>query len=317
MSNAQVDLAIIGAGKSPLRLGLIRSMIVNNLITGWYGLTAAKTYLDLHPCAHIIIYDSASTIGGVWAEERLYPGLRTNHQLGAYEHSDFPMTPEKYGIKHGEHIPGGIVHRYLADFADHFKICERIRFNTEVETAEHQEHGGWLLTVRQDKIGRSQVFVAKLIVATGLTSEPSLPELPGQENFKAPIFHVRSFAKYAKTLETARNVCVIGATKSGFDVVYQYASRGISVDWVIRESGHGPCWSKFSFPFQFILYNAPYCIYIFDVPYIRLKFSSDPSTSNPFQATVRKPPRHKILNLVQSLCLGLIRWLSTHPKDSP
>ena len=169
--------------------------------------------------------------------------------LGTYEFSDFPMDSETYGVKPGEHIPGPIVHRYLTNFAEKFGIFGRIRFNQKIETAEHHESGGWLLTVAgagrdEVKLKSNQIFTSKLIVATGMTSEPSLPKIDGASSFEAPLFHSKHFRQHAATLDTADRVCVFGGTKSAWDAVYEYAIKGTPVDWVIRESGHGPTWSK-------------------------------------------------------------------------
>ena len=167
--------------------------------------------------------------------------LKSNNLLGTYEYSDFPMATETYGVKPGEHIPGDIVHQYLKDYAQKFGVYEKIRFETKVDSAEHKNDGGWLLTVSKGVSDRqaherSQVFTAKLIVATGMTSELFLPDFLGNESFGAPLFHSKDFLDYARTLDTAKNVCVFGGTKSAWDVVYAYASRGIKVDWVIRGS---------------------------------------------------------------------------------
>ncbi|OCL02531.1 hypothetical protein AOQ84DRAFT_268633, partial [Glonium stellatum] len=80
---------------------------------GWYGLAAAKTYVELHPTEDVVVLESASTVGGVWAQHRLYPGLRSNNMLGTYEYPDFPMDSATFGVQPGEHIPGPVVHQYL------------------------------------------------------------------------------------------------------------------------------------------------------------------------------------------------------------
>jgi cation diffusion facilitator CzcD-associated flavoprotein CzcO len=216
--------------------------------SGWHGLAAAKTYLEVHPHADLVIYESASTVGGTWANERLYPGLKSNNMLGTYEYTDYPMDTETYGVKPGEHIPGHVVHRYLSNFAESHGIHQRIRFDTNVQSARHVEGGGWLITVsRSMDGGRPEfctIFASKLIAATGLTSTPSLPTFPGSKSFEVPLFHCKDFPKYASTTDTTRNICVFGGTKSAWDVVYAYGSKGVRVDWIIRESGHGPTWSK-------------------------------------------------------------------------
>jgi hypothetical protein len=55
-----------------------------------------------------------------------------------------------------------------------------------------------------------------------------------------PFFHSKDFESYASTVDTAKSACVYGGSKSAWDVVYAYASKGVKVDWIVRESGHGP-----------------------------------------------------------------------------
>lgn len=211
-------------------------------------MAAAKTILQLDPSTNILLFESASTIGGVWSKERLYPTLKSNNVLGTYEYSDFPMDGNTYGVEPGQHIPGAVVHKYLLNYAEHFGIFNRIHFDTKVEAAEHQDSGGWLLTVTKDfnSTGDSRsiakYFTSKLIVAAGLTSDPFIPSIPGSDSFGAPLFHPKDFLKYASTLEADGPVCVFGGTKSAWDVVYAHASKGRRVEWVIRKSGHGPVW---------------------------------------------------------------------------
>jgi len=188
------------------------------------------------------------SIGGTWAKERLYPSLKSNNMLGTYEYSDFPMDEATYGVKPGEHIPGPVVHRYLTNYAQHFGFYNQIRFQTKVVSAEHQTGGGWLLTCTEavkDKTTHenSLIFTSKLIVAGGLTSEPILPNFPGEETFQAPLFHNKDLGERADLINTCKNVCILGATKSAWDAAYSYASKGVKVEMIIRESGHGPSWS--------------------------------------------------------------------------
>ncbi|RFU31217.1 hypothetical protein B7463_g5094, partial [Scytalidium lignicola] len=223
----KIDLVVVGAG--------------------FNGLVAAKTYLGLNPRAKVLILDSASSVGGVWAKHRLYPGLKTNNMLGTYEYSDFPMSTEVYGVRPGEFIPGSVVHQYLEDYTGRFIGKERLRLETRVESAEHIEGGGWILTLLsgfndKDALKEAKIYTKKLIVAAGMNSEAYLPKFVGSESFGAPLFHPKDFLKHADTLKTATNVCVFGGGKSAWDAVYEYASKCIQVDWVIRKSGHGPTW---------------------------------------------------------------------------
>ncbi|KAG5798054.1 hypothetical protein H9Q69_002928 [Fusarium xylarioides] len=202
---------------------------------GWAGLAAAKTRHQLHPEESLAVFDSAATLGGTWAKHRLYTGLKTNNMLGTYQYPDFPMDTETYGVKPGQHIPGQIVHRYLETYARHFDIYNKIRFEHKVGTAEHQDNGGWILTVRNIKAGDNiKIKARRLVLATGLTSEPFLPIFEGQEDFGAPIFHAKDLVNHEDTYETAKSVTVFGVMPKGHSEVTLLT---------LTESGHGPAWN--------------------------------------------------------------------------
>ncbi|KIW89296.1 uncharacterized protein Z519_10149 [Cladophialophora bantiana CBS 173.52] len=205
----------------------------------------AKTYSEVCPDASMLIIDSAKSIGGTWAKERLYPGLKTNNIIGSYEFGDFPMTPEKFGVKAGQHIPGAVVHEYLCQFAEKFGLVSRMRLQTKVETAELQETGEWLLQVRGENTGNdgpSSLRAMRLVVATGLTSEPYVPNYAGREQFTGNFFHSRQLRDRAQDIRTSEEVVVVGANKSAWDVCYSAATSGAHVSMVIRPEGGGPSW---------------------------------------------------------------------------
>ncbi|KAJ5560457.1 hypothetical protein N7513_002856 [Penicillium frequentans] len=217
-----VDLVVVGAG--------------------WSGLAAVKTYREVNPTSNVLLLEAASSVGGVWAKHRLYKGLKSNNMLGTYEYSDFPMDEATFGVKPGEHIPGAVVQRYLVAYAEHFKFLDRVRLNHSVESAEHNLDGSWKLIVSHEEKSLT-IEAKKLIVATGITSQAYLPTFKGQETFGAPLFHCRDTLQYeADVFKSGERITVFGATKSAWDAVYASATSGMKVDWVMRESGHGPCW---------------------------------------------------------------------------
>lgn len=190
----------------------------------------------------IAVLDEQSSLGGIWAEQRLYPGLKSNNLLGTFEYPDFPMVTEKFGIKPGEHITGQAINAYINAYVDNFGIRGILRHNVKVLVAEHQdaEHGGWLLTVRSSNHGETKIFAHRLIIATGILSEPLIPSFKGQDAFGGTMFHSKDFSRQRKTLQSSKSVTVYGAGKSAWDAVYEYATAGIKVNWVIR------CTSSFS-----------------------------------------------------------------------
>ncbi|KAK5137622.1 hypothetical protein LTR08_007917 [Meristemomyces frigidus] len=222
----QVDLVVVGAGFS--------------------GLAAAKGYLQCAPETRLVVLDNNSSIGGTWAKERLYEGLRSNNLKGMLEMPDYPLH-DGFGVKQGEHIPGSVVHDYLVEYAKHWDIYERIRFESktlDAEKVDDADHDGWRLTVSRPG-GEYKLFTKKLIVATGLTSQPQAMHVKGQESYNAPMVNTARMANEgAEVLKDpdVKRVTIIGSGKSAYDAVYTYASAGKQVDWVIRKDGHGPTW---------------------------------------------------------------------------
>ena len=154
------------------------------------------------------------------------------------------MKTEGFSLAN-DHIPGEHVNQYLHDFTKSFNLLKYMRFNISVELAVDNGLSGWTLTVADRSTkekSESVIKTSKLIVATGLTSEPFMPKLDGRETFNAPIYHTSEFAKAENGLGLFKKVVLLSGAKFSWDIACAYASAGVQVDWVIRESGHGPCW---------------------------------------------------------------------------
>ena len=229
---------------------------------------AAKTYRDISPDSNVILVDSASSVGGVWATDRLYTGIKTNNFVGSYEYSDFPLDHARFNVSPGQHIPGKTVQQYLEAYVDQNGLRNSIWLNSRVATAAHCESdSSWVLTIVQTGTDTTVSLKAqKLIVATGLTSEPSIPEFPGKEEFQTPLFHSQALAQHEDSILRSQGgypVTILGSGKSALDAVYTSAASGRPVHWIIRESGHGPGWIT-------TLYATPLNIMLERLPGVRL-----------------------------------------------
>lgn len=193
----------------------------------------------------VVLMDSARSVGGTWAAERLYPGLKTNNVVGSYEFSDFPLDPDRYALKPGQHISGPVVHRYLNDCAHHFELSHLIRLQTRVDAAALRRGGDWLVdycATADAGRQRGQLVASRLVLATGLISAPRIPSFPGQHAFRGAIFHARHLGERAGHLTSARSVVVLGGNKSAWDACYMACEAGAQVHMVMRPSGGGPSW---------------------------------------------------------------------------
>lgn len=84
----------------------------------------------------LLVIDSASDIGGTWAEERLYPNLLSQNSYGLYEFSDLPLSdvvPEDQGdYTRNQFIAGWKISQYLRTWVAKWKLEKHIRLNWTV-----------------------------------------------------------------------------------------------------------------------------------------------------------------------------------------
>ena len=182
-----------------------------------------------------MIVDSDSSVGGVWSEGRIYPNLVAQVKHGLFSYSDMPMP--KDGVTSHDLVTGYMIHNYLEKYAETHDLLRRIRFSTWIERAERSARG-WRLTVKGSNIA---IDTRKLILATGVTSVPSVPEFKMEER-TVPVIHSRDLAASVKTLgsDEIQSTIVVGASKSAYDSVYLLLSMGKRVTWLIRPDGAGP-----------------------------------------------------------------------------
>jgi cation diffusion facilitator CzcD-associated flavoprotein CzcO len=161
---------------------------------------------------------------------------------------------DEFGVQSGEHIPGEVVYRYLTAYAKKWDLPKRISLRTTVtvvEKAEDNQGGYWRLNMRRptsnldDSPTEFIVTTKKLIVSTGITSNPHQPNFDGIEQFDAPIVHSAALGREQGRLfknPDIRTVAILGGGKSAYDAVYLAACEGRTVVWLMRRSGRGPAW---------------------------------------------------------------------------
>ncbi|PVF97891.1 FAD/NAD(P)-binding domain-containing protein [Serendipita vermifera] len=205
---------------------------------GWCGLVTAKTYLQVDPSIDLTVLDSEDTLGGTWAASRIYPELLTQQPFGAYEFTDMSYDPTDDPPQPGNYIPSRRVHEYMNKYAETWGVKDKIRFGVTVEQCKRAADGvKWEVYLQGEK---DALVCDKLVVATGLTSQPKLPDIPS-ENFTPLTFHSRFLGKHYSTLQGdgIKTVCVYGGGKSGYDAVTAAVNHGKQVHWIIRDQGGG------------------------------------------------------------------------------
>jgi cation diffusion facilitator CzcD-associated flavoprotein CzcO len=195
-------------------------------------------YLEIDRTIQLTIIDADRTIGGVWSADRIYPGLVADSPVGLFDFSDLPME-EALGLKNWTDIPARKVHEYLDAYANKYGLTERIKLSTKVSNVKRNpDSKGWDLEIESSG---EVLSCDKLIVATGLTSEPNWPDIP-RDNFNGIVMHCKSVAVHNGSLTSRKvnQVTVYGGCKSGIDAVILCLTAGKKVNWVIRDKGNGP-----------------------------------------------------------------------------
>lgn len=161
------------------------------------------------------------------------------------EYSDRPMhRPPEDHIKNefmeAKHVTN-YLERYLDDhiYSDR-SLKDRLMLGFKVTDAKKQ-NGVWLVTGSRDGQTPRTLVCNKLIVALGLTSEPQMPSLPNQDQYKGMIAHQEGFGgSGVLSSPNIKHVVILGGAKSAADMVYACIKAGKEVTWLIRKSGSGP-----------------------------------------------------------------------------
>lgn len=192
----------------------------------------------MNPSIQLTVLEAEDSLGGTWSSARIYPDLLTQQPYGQYEAADFPIE-QRDPDQPGGYIPSQRIHSYLEEFATKFNVMDKIRFNAPVKrvTRTSEGDGSWNVLLED---GESLV-ADKLIVATGLTSLPVLPEIPTTD-FKPLTFHSRYLGEHYDAIHASeiQTVTVYGGGKSAYDAANVAMRAGKKVQWILRTDGEGP-----------------------------------------------------------------------------
>lgn len=196
---------------------------------GAAGLCAARQVLATGKFVPIV-WELASGVGGTWRynpntgkdenglpiHSSMYRNLKTNLPKEVMGFPDFPFPKGGESFVHHSKVV-----EYLQDYADHFNLEPRIKYNHFVEKVEplEQEEGfpQWTVTAKDLKAGTtSQTICQAIIVCNGHYSVPRTPKLPGIEDFEGRQMHSHNYRE--PTPFAGATVLVLGAGASGIDI---------------------------------------------------------------------------------------------------
>jgi cation diffusion facilitator CzcD-associated flavoprotein CzcO len=172
------------------------------------GLTGICAAIKLREAGirDLTIYEKAPSVGGSWFYNR-YPGLQCDVPSRVYSYT-FAPNPDWSALN----APRDELWRYLEWVVDEFALRERIRFGSEVVSAEF-EGAQWRI---RTSTGETRT-VDFLITATGILHHPRHPAIAGLETFAGDVFHSAEWDDSVPL--SGRRVAVVGTGSTGVQLV--------------------------------------------------------------------------------------------------
>ena len=184
---ADPDVLIIGAGFSGI------------------GVASSLDRAGLHD---YLIVEQGDGFGGTWYWNR-YPGIAVDIPSFSYQYSYAKRTSWSR-----VYAPGAELREYAEDCARRFGLHDKARFGTKITSATFDEarHRWVLETDKGDTIDARHV-----IDATGVLTQPKLPEIEGVDSFAGVTLHTARW-DHSENLGGKR-VAVIGTGASAVQLI--------------------------------------------------------------------------------------------------
>ncbi|KAJ3726854.1 FAD/NAD(P)-binding domain-containing protein [Lentinula raphanica] len=220
--------------------------------SGVAGLITAHTLIE-DGFRNVTILTKDKSPGGVWAEERVYPGLTINNVYGEYRFSSLAMPPPKNSSI--GRLSGQDMSSYMRTFAETF-LKGHIQYAVEVKNVRRpksDEDGdgktGWLVDVESLVSGKTEsLYFSRIVMCTGGCHVPFIPDslspLTAHDiGFKGRVFHSSQFRSELDLLQSngqdvtsLGHVVIVGGGKSAQDIASYLASKGTRVTVVFEKA---------------------------------------------------------------------------------
>ncbi|OIW13349.1 hypothetical protein TanjilG_02869 [Lupinus angustifolius] len=192
------------------------------------GLSAAACFTK--QSIPYIILEREDCFASLWKKysyDRLH--LHLNKKFCELPYKPFPPSYPPY-------VPKKQFLQYLDDYVSHFRINPLYR--RTVEVAEFDEGAQkWRVEARNGDSGEVEEYFGKfLVVATGETSDPFVPEVEGLSSFPGKVIHSTGF-KSGKEFED-EHVLVVGSGNSGMEIALDLVNHGAKTSILVRSPVH-------------------------------------------------------------------------------
>lgn len=192
---------------------------------GFGGISMADRILRDRPGADLLMLEAADEVGGTW-RDNTYPGCACDVPTALYSLSRHPRPDWSHSFGRQPEIRD-----YLVDVADRIGLRERLVTSCEVTAARWDaDAAAWRVETTLGSLAARY-----LVVATGALSSPSIPRLPGLDDFRGEVFHS---ARWRHDIPLAgKRVAVVGTGASAVQFVPEIAGTASHVSVFQRTPG--------------------------------------------------------------------------------
>lgn len=155
------------------------------------------------------VVDAGRQPGGIWDIDRdATPMYDSAHFISSRQLSGLPGLPMPEGYPH--YPRHDLILDYMKSFASHHDLERHITFGVKVTGVTRRDSGGWNVALDSGETRQC----AALVVATGTTWQPRVPQIPGRFTGEAyHSFHYRSPREFE-----GKRVLIVGGGNSGADI---------------------------------------------------------------------------------------------------
>ena len=165
-----------------------------------------------------LVLERGDQIGQTWANLHDSLVLHTARRLSALPGLPFPRGTPQFPTRRG-------FLEYLQQYADEL----RLRVETSVEVAELRRRDS--VWIARTSTGRD-IEARAVVVATGIVSNPHVPEIPGRARYGGRVMHSVEYRRPDGF--RGQRVLVVGAGNSAGDISVELAHAGADVTLAVR-----------------------------------------------------------------------------------
>jgi putative flavoprotein involved in K+ transport len=191
---------------------------------GQSGLSIAARLKQLN--VDTLIIDRERRIGDNWRKRYHALTLHNQVQVNHLPYMHFPPNWPTY-------IPKD----KLANWFESYVETMELNFWTETEFeggSYNEKEGRWTVTLRRADGSRRTMHPRHVVLATGVSGIPSMPEIPGLKDFAGKVMHSSQYDDGESW--KGKRAIVVGTGNSGHDIAQDLHSSGAEVTMVQRSS---------------------------------------------------------------------------------